>query len=93
MTHDQKRLLWTLALINFFNYVDRQVVFPLFPLIKDEFSVSDFELGLLGTVFMLVHSLASLPLGYLADRVHRPRLIAAGVFFWSITTQIGRAHV
>ncbi|HPN82558.1 MAG TPA: MFS transporter [Spirochaetota bacterium] len=86
MTHDQKRLLWTLALINFFNYVDRQVVFPLFPLIKDEFSVSDFELGLLGTVFMLVHSLASLPLGYLADRVHRPRLIAAGVFFWSITT-------
>jgi MFS family permease len=79
-------MLITLALINFFNYVDRQVVFPLFPLIKEEFLISDFELGLLGTVFMLVHSLASLPLGYLADRVHRPRLIAAGVFLWSIMT-------
>jgi MFS family permease len=79
-------MLITLALINFFNYVDRQVVFPLFPLIKEEFQVSDFELGLLGTVFMLVHSVASLPLGYLADRIERPRLIAAGVFLWSIMT-------
>jgi MFS family permease len=79
-------MLGTLALINFFNYIDRQVVFPLFPLIKNEFNVSDFELGLLGTVFMLVHSLASLPLGHLADRMSRPRLIAFGVFFWSIMT-------
>jgi len=83
---ERRAMLWTLALINFFNYVDRQIVFPLFPLIKDEFLVSDLELGMLGTVFMLVHSLASLPLGYLADRVPRPRLIAFGVFFWSIMT-------
>jgi len=86
MSGEQKRLLAVLALINFFNYVDRQIIFPLFPLIRNEFGVSDLELGLLGTVFMLVHSLASLPIGYLADRTHRPRLIAAGVFFWSILT-------
>ena len=86
MKNAQYKMLGTLALINFFNYVDRQMVFPLFPLIKEEFSVSDFELGLLGTVFMLVHSLASLPLGYLADRVHRPRLIAVGVLLWSVMT-------
>jgi MFS family permease len=86
MKNAQYKMLGTLALINFFNYIDRQVIFPLFPLIKDEFRISDFELGLLGTVFMLVHSLASLPLGYLADRVHRPRLIAVGVLFWSIMT-------
>jgi len=86
MKNPRTKMLITLALINFFNYIDRQVVFPLFPLIKKEFLVSDFELGLLGTVFMLVHSVASLPLGYLADRMQRPRLIAAGIFLWSIMT-------
>jgi MFS family permease len=71
-------------LVNFFNYVDRQVIFPLFDHIKREFLVSDFQLGLLGTVFMLVHSLASLPLGILADKMSRKVIIAAGVGFWSI---------
>ena len=60
---NQRVLLIVLTLINFFNYLDRQIIFPLFNSIKAEFHVSDFQLGLLGTAFMLVHSVASLPLG------------------------------
>lgn len=83
LSREQKYILIVLSLINFINYVDRQIIFPLFDVIKAEFHVSDFQLGLLGTVFMLVHSVASLPLGILADRYSRKTIIAAGVTFWS----------
>lgn len=86
LTHlkpEQKTLLIVLTVINFFNYVDRQVIFPLFDLIKQEFQINDFQLGLLGTVFMLVHSLASVPFGYMADKYVRKKIIAWGVLFWS----------
>jgi MFS transporter, Spinster family, sphingosine-1-phosphate transporter len=86
MTRDQRVLLIVLTLINFFNYVDRQIIFPLFGSIKAEFHVTDFQLGLLGTLFMIVHSLASLPLGILADRWSRKGVIVLGVTFWSVVT-------
>ena len=85
-SREQKYALAVLTLINFFNYVDRQVIFPLFASIKQEFLITDFQLGLLGTVFMLVHSLASVPLGVLADKYSHKIIIASGVFFWSVVT-------
>lgn len=86
LSREQKYILVILTLINFLNYVDRQVIFPLFHSIQTEFQISDFELGLLGTLFMLIHSLASVPLGILADKYPRKMIIAGGVFFWSIVT-------
>lgn len=56
----QWKVLIVLTLINFLNYFDRLIVFPMFPLLKEEFGVSDFRLGLLGSVFIVVHSLAVL---------------------------------
>src|SRR5262249_53228646 len=35
----QKRVLLVLTLINFVNWIDRQIVYPLFPLIKDDLHV------------------------------------------------------
>ena len=75
-----------MTLIEFFNYFDRQVIFPLFGFIKTEFSLSDFQLGLVGTVFMIVHATGSVPLGILADKWIRKRIIAIGVSIWSIAT-------
>jgi MFS family permease len=86
LTRNQRVLLIVLALINFFNYLDRQIIFPLFDSLKLEFGLDDFRLGLLGTVFMIVHSVASLPLAYLADKYSRKMLIAGGVAFWSAMT-------
>ncbi len=86
LTRDQKYLLLILTLVNFLNYVDRQVVFPLFHHIKLEFGISDFQLGLLGTAFMLSHSLLSLPLGVIADKYSRKWLITFGLMFWSVVT-------
>lgn len=85
-TSYQKRVLIVLACINFVNWIDRQVIYPLFPLIKDEFRISYAQLGLLVTAFSLVHSFGALGLGTLADRTSRKKVISYGIFFWSGAT-------
>ena len=79
-------LLVLLALVNLVNYLDRQIIFPLYEVIKEEFQLTDLRLGLIGTVFMVVHSLATLPFGWLADRCSRKKIIGYGVLFWSGAT-------
>jgi len=80
----QARLLAVLALINFVNFADRQVLNPLLPLLRQHFGVSDTWLGSLPMVLLVILALASIPSGYLADRFNEPKIIAAGVLFWSI---------
>jgi len=80
----QVRLLAVLALINFVNFADRQVLNPLLPLLRQHFSVSDSQLGSLQTVLLVVLAAASVPCGYLADRVSQHTIIATGVLFWSV---------
>jgi MFS transporter, Spinster family, sphingosine-1-phosphate transporter len=86
LTKNQRTILIVLCLLNFFNYLDRQVIFPMFGIIKKEFLLTDFQLGLLGTVFLLVHSLASVPLGIMADKYSRRAVIGFGVLFWSLAS-------
>ena len=80
------RLLVILALINLVNFADRTVILPLFPVLRDEFTLSGTELGGLQTVLQIVLSSATIPLALLADRVNRTRIIAYGVLFWSVAT-------
>jgi MFS transporter, Spinster family, sphingosine-1-phosphate transporter len=85
-TYAQVRLLAVLALINFVNFADRQVLNPLVPLLRQHFGVSDTQLGLLQAVLLIVLALASIPSGFLADRLSPPKIIAFGVLFWSIAS-------
>lgn len=82
------RILIILTLVHFINYTDRQIIFPLFHFLKPEFSLSDFELGLLGTSFLLVYSVFSIPFGIIADRKMRKNIIGLGLFFWSLVTSL-----
>lgn len=86
LTAYQIRLLAVLALINFVNFADRQVVVPLLPLLRQQMSVSDMQLGSLQTWLLVVLALASIPCGLFADRFSRTQIIAAGVLFWSLAT-------
>ena len=85
-TAKQWQVLLILMLINFVNYVDRQIIFSLFPAIRKDFSLSFAQLGFLATAFTVVLSLGSFPLGMLADRLSRRTVVSAGVFFWSCAT-------
>ncbi len=82
--YQQARLLAVLALINFVNFADRQVLNPLVPLLRTHFNVTDTQLGSLQWVLLVVLALASIPSGYLADRFNEPKIIACGVLFWSL---------
>ena len=76
-------LLWVVWLLN---YLDRQVIFSVFPLIQRELQLSPLELGLLGTSFLWVYAAASPFAGYLADRFGRKRLIVLSLVIWSVVT-------
>ena len=55
--------------------------------IKADLNISDTQFSLLhGLAFSLFYAFMGLPLAYLADRFSRPKLIAAGIIFWSIAT-------
>ena len=82
----QWRVLVILMSVNFVNYVDRQIIFSLFPALRREFGLSFAQLGSLATAFTVVLALGSLPLGILADRISRRMVIGAGVLFWSAAT-------
>src|SRR5207244_3744864 len=75
--------LGLLTLINLLNYTDRNVVFALFEPIKRELVLSDQQLGWLGSAYVIVLSLAALPLGVVGDLKSRRAVIAFGVGLWS----------
>ena len=75
--------------VNLLNYLDRYVVSALVESLRhSELHLSDPQLGLLMSSF-LVFYLATSPLfGMLGDRGARPRWIAAGVALWSAATAL-----
>jgi MFS family permease len=80
-----------LTLINVLNYTDRNVVFALFEPIKRDLSLSDQQLGWLGSAYVIVLSLAALPLGVIGDLKSRRAVITFGVGLWSLFTALGGA--
>jgi MFS transporter, Spinster family, sphingosine-1-phosphate transporter len=80
------RLLVVLGLINFINFADRLVIVPLFPLLRDEFSLTDAQLGTLQTVLQVVLALATVPFALLADRASRRAIIMVGAIVASAAT-------
>jgi MFS transporter, Spinster family, sphingosine-1-phosphate transporter len=72
--------------INFLNYMDRYVGAAASPLIQKEFGLSDTQVGLLGSAFLLVYAVAALPFGYWADRGVRRTVVGVGVAIWSLAT-------
>ena len=81
-----RRVFWILFLLNLFNYIDRQVLYAIFPLIQADLHLADWQLGVLASVFMTVYMCYAPVVGYLAGRVARSRLIAVSALVWSAAT-------
>ncbi|TWB43113.1 MFS transporter [Nitrospirillum viridazoti] len=76
-----------LCLTLILSFIDRFVINLVVDPIRSDLGLSDVEVSLLqGAGFALIFSVAALPAGRLADRLNRPRLIAAGVIVWSLGT-------
>ena len=53
-----------------------------------EWSLNDFQLGLIGTAFTIVYAIAGLPLGRMADLGSRRKIMGWGLTAWSGLTAI-----
>jgi MFS transporter, Spinster family, sphingosine-1-phosphate transporter len=80
--------LGLLLAVNLLNYIDRQVLFAVFPLIKIDLHLSDTALGFLGSAFMLSYMLLAPLFGWLGDRWSRVKLAAGGLVVWSLATAL-----
>jgi MFS family permease len=63
---------------------DRYLLSAVFPLLKDDFQLSDARLGLLSAAFLLVATLGAVPFGVLVDRTSRTKVAAWGCALWSL---------
>ncbi len=80
--HARSALL-VLTALNLLNYVDRNVLFAVQPLVQDEFHLSKTQIGYLTSAFLICYMIAAPFVGPLADRYSRKVIIALGAIFWS----------
>lgn len=80
------RVLLLLFLANLFNFFDRVIPSIVAEPIRAEFGLSDTQLGVLLSAFVVVYAIAGLPLGRLADRASRKKIMGWGLAGWSLLT-------
>ena len=68
------------------DYMSRQVLNAVFPLLKSEWALSDAQLGSLSGVVALMVGLLTFPLSLAADRWGRAKSLALMAFLWSLAT-------
>lgn len=68
------------------DYMSRQVLNAVFPMLKSEWALSDSQLGLLSGIVALMVGLLTFPLSLLADRFGRVRSLALMALMWSLAT-------
>jgi MFS family permease len=68
------------------DYMARQVLNAVFPLLKADWSLTDGQLGFLSGVVALMVGLLTIPISLLADRLGRVKSIAAMAMLWSVAT-------
>jgi MFS family permease len=75
-------------------FMDRALVGVAGAPIKHDLGLSDSQFGLLhGTAFAALFCICGVPLGWVADRVDRRAMIAAGLVFWTVMTAVcGLTH-
>jgi MFS family permease len=78
-------MLWFVC---FFNYADRQAIFAVFPLIKQQLALTDVQLGVVGAAFMWMYALFGPLAGWLCDRLSRKSLVLGGLIAWSLVTAL-----
>src|SRR6266403_713650 len=72
-----------LVLTTVFALLDRQIIVLVMPSLQTSLHLSDLELGALqGLGMALFAGIAGYPIGWLADRYGRRRLLAIGVLVW-----------
>lgn len=68
------------------DYLSRQVISAIFPLLKAQWSLSDAQLGSLASIVALMVGLMTFPISLVADRVGRVKSATAMAIVWGLAT-------
>jgi predicted MFS family arabinose efflux permease len=80
-------VLVILCFVYVINFLDRQLLSILAKPIQDELGVTDGQLGLIsGLYFALFYCVLAIPIGWIADRTNRARLLSVACAVWSAAT-------
>lgn len=80
-------VLATLCFVYVLNFLDRQLLSILSKPIQDDLGVTDGQLGLIGGLYFAVfYCVLAIPVGWLADRVNRVKVLAFACGLWSLAT-------
>ncbi len=79
-----------LCLAQVVSTMDRGMLALVIDPVRADLGISELQVALLlGFAFALFYVCAGLPMGLLADRVNRRRLLIAGILVWSLATLAG----
>ena len=77
-----------LIAINILNFYDRNISGALVEPVRKEFHLTDTQIGFMGSAFIWLYALVGIPLGGIADRWSRKKLLAGGIIVWSSLTAL-----
>ncbi len=80
-------VLAILCFVYILNFLDRQLLSILAKPIQDSLHISDGQLGLIGGLyFALFYCCISIPVGWMADKTNRVRVVSVACGLWSAAT-------
>lgn len=75
--------LAVLTSLSILNYIDRNMLLGLQPLVQKEFRINDAQTGLLTSAFFFCYMIAAPLLGWMGDRFSRKNIVLIGIAVWS----------
>jgi MFS family permease len=84
MSFRDKTTLFMLVFMSIFLLADQRIMSAILPELSREYGVSDWQLGLIGSAFVLVGSIVSILFGYYTDKFSRKWLLIATVLVGEI---------
>ena len=79
-------VFWVMFSISFLNYLDRNVLSGAANVVAHELGFGVDGIGYIASAFLIVYTLATVPLGIWADRAKRKDVVAICVAIWSVAT-------
>ncbi|MCU1264763.1 MAG: hypothetical protein JWM21_1081 [Acidobacteria bacterium] len=80
--------LGVLTVVNFLNYIDRQILPAVAPLMAEDLHLSDTEIGAMEAALLLSFTILAPLFGRLGDRYSRTKLMATAAVLWSIASAL-----
>jgi MFS family permease len=72
-----------MAAVSLVDQIDVSVARGVLPVLEDEWHLSDTELGLITSVFVVVSTIATIPAGWVADHHRRTKVVGWTLLSWS----------